>query len=120
MSTFPTPNLDYTFWDMAADFEDALRSLIDHGHPLNNLTFTLRQTRVDEEPDTTGLAPTPRFTLAWASKDGQPVDPLLHQALLETLPVKAAKPNTPSPHQEWEKIYDYLLLRIEAHYSHHL
>lgn len=120
MSTFPTPALEYTFWDLAADFEDALRSLIDHGHPVNNLTFTVKQSHLDEEPKMTGLAPTPRFTLAWASKDGRPIDPPLNQALLDTLPVKPAKPNTPDPGQEWDKIYDYLLLRIRAHYNHQL
>lgn len=120
MSAFPMPALEYTFWDLAADFEDALRAIIDSGHPVGNLTFTVRESHVDYEPEMTGLPPTPRFTLAWTSRDGLPIDPPLNQALLETLPVKAAKPNTPNPDQEWIQIYDYLLLRIKAHYSHEL
>jgi hypothetical protein len=117
MNTLATPASQYTFWDLAADFEDALRQLIEQGHPVNNLVFTVHPTPMDEEPPMSAAPPAPRFTLAWTSGDGAPIEPPLHQALLDTIPVKPATPNTQDPPGEWEKIYDYLVLRIQAHYS---
>lgn len=120
MNSFPTPALPYTFWDLAADFEDALRYLIDSGHPVNNVVFGVQESHVLHEPEMSGIPATPLFTLAWTSRDGLPLPPPLTQALVDALPVKPAKPNTQHPDDEWAKIYDYLLLRIRAHYDHQL
>lgn len=117
VTTFPTPARKYDFWNLAADFEDSVRMLIERGYPLNNVLFTLSEPRVDDHPDTPGEEPATRFLLTWISKDGQPLEDELEQALLDTIPITPATPNTKDPREEWTKLHEYILLRVRAHYS---
>jgi len=117
LKTFPTPTQKYDFWNLAADFEDSMRMLIERGYPLNNVRFTLSDPRVDDYPDTPGEEPATRFLLTWTSLDGEPLEDELEQALLDTIPIRAATPTTKEPREEWTKLHEYILLRISAHYS---
>lgn len=120
MSTFPPPNLQYTFWNLASDFEDALRGLIEAGYAVNNVVFGLSDPRTDQYPQVPGQEPKDRFILTWQTRDGEDIEQDLDQALLDGMPVKPALPNTDDPQTEWANIYEYILLRIRAHYNHEL
>lgn len=117
VSTFPPPSGKYDFWDLAADFEDSMRTLIETGHALNNVLFILSKPRVDQYPQVPGEQPATRFVLTWASKNRAPIEEDLEQALLDTIPVKPATPRTEDPKGEWIKIHEYILLRIHARYA---
>lgn len=117
VSTFPPPSGKYDFWNLAEDFEDALKMLLDGGHPLNNVAFILSDPRLDQYPRVPGEQPVTRFVLTWTSRDGEPLDEDLEQALLDTIPVRPATPKTEDPGAEWDKIHEYISLRIQARYS---
>ncbi len=117
VSKFPPLSRKYDFWDLAADFEDSMRALIERGYPLNNVAFALSDPRTDQYPQVPGESPATRFLLTWTSRDGSPIEETLEQALLESIPITPATPRTEDPETEWTKIHDYILLRISAHYS---
>lgn len=114
MNNMRTPALEYTFWDLACDFEDALRTLVEKCYDVNLVEFVLQEAEPDPEPEGSTAVATPKFTLGWKSRDGQPVDPAFRQALLDYLPVKAATPNTKDLQADWTGLYEYILLRVRA------
>lgn len=115
MSSLKTPPRIYTFWELAADFEDAFRALIEQGHDLNLVQFAVKEAPEQPEPPMSMVSPVPMYTLTWTAKDGLPLPGPLNQALLDSMPVKPATPNDSDPDEQWTKINEYILLRTQAH-----
>ncbi len=111
------PALEYTFWDLSVDFEDALRQLVDAGHDVNLVDFILQEVEPPAEPEGSTVTPEPKFTLAWKKKGERGIPPPLALALASVLPVKAATPNTADPQEDWTNIREYIFLRTKARYS---